>query len=499
MRHVEPSLRPGPTTLRQAARLSWLGAGLLLAGCAAFEQQGSGPGISAAPPAAAPRTLGVETQAAAEHKRIVALFGGEYHDAAAERYLNDVLTKIAAGGETPSDPYRVTILNSPIVNAFALPPGNLYVTRGLLSLANDGSEVAAVMAHEIAHITARHAMARAEQEKRAALISQAASVIQSKQKGEELEASAKMSIASFSRGQELEADRIGIRSIARAGFDPYGASRFLVALGRSSAMRSSLLGGAASAAKPDMLATHPSTPERVTAALNVAREIGAPGIGADARAPYLAAIDGLMFGDDPAEGTIRGRKFIHTRLGFTFTAPDGFTLENSAQAVLGVKAGGAEALRLDSVRVTSGTTLEAYLASGWIDGLLRSSIQSSEVNGMPAAFADARAGEWNFRLAVIRFDANEVYRLIFATHVLSDDAATRYAEAINSFRRAAPDEASTLHPLHIAIAAPRDGDTAQTLAARMVADRPLETFLLLNGLDQDGRLQPGERYKIVVE
>ena len=484
---------------RRAGRFLSAVMALCLAGCSAMEGAGSGPTIPVEAPAAAPRALGVETQAAAEHKRIVALFGGEYRDAAAERYLNEVLAKIAAGGEAPSEPYRVTILNSPVVNAFALPPGNLYVTRGLLALANDGSEVAAVMAHEIAHITARHAMARAEQEKRAALISQAASVIQSKQKGEEVEASAKMSIASFSRGQELEADKIGIHSIARAGFDPYGASRFLAALGRSSTMRSSLLGGAGSAAKPDILATHPSTPERIAAAVNVAREIGAPGIGTDARAPYLAAIDGLMFGDDPAEGTIRGRKFIHPRLGFTFTAPEGFTLENSAQAVLGIKSGGAEALRLDSVRVTSGTTLEAYLASGWIDGLLRSSVQPTEINGMPAALAEARAGEWNFRLAVIRFDTNEVYRLIFATHALSDEATKRYAEAINSFRRTAADEGAALHPLRIAIVMAHDGDSAQTFAPRMISDQPLDTFLLLNGLEGDGRLQPNERYKIVVE
>ncbi len=235
-------------------------------------------------------------------------------------------------------PYKVTILNSPVVNAFALPPNNLYVTRGLLALANDASEAAAVMAHEIGHITARHAMQRAEQEKRAAIISQAASVIQSRQKGEEVEASAKQSFASFSRQQELEADEIGIKVTARAGYDPYGATRFLVSLGRASTFRAALL-GQTSTDKPDLLATHPSTPERIAQATQIARQIGAPGIGTTDRAAYLAAIDGMMFGDDPAEGSIRGRKFVHPRLGFAFTAPEGFVLENSSQAILGVKGG----------------------------------------------------------------------------------------------------------------------------------------------------------------
>ena len=146
---------------------------------------------------------------------MIALFDGEYRHPPAEAYLNEILVKLANADERASEPYKVTILNSPIVNAFALPPGELYVTRGLLALANDASEVAAVMAHEIAHITAKHAMEREEEEKRAAVISEAASVIQSKQKSQEVEALAQRTIASFSRQQELEADQFGGASVKR--------------------------------------------------------------------------------------------------------------------------------------------------------------------------------------------------------------------------------------------------------------------------------------------
>ncbi len=470
---------------------------LILASCASLEVQGVKPS-AADIPAAAPKTLGVEA-ANAEHKRMVSLFGGEYHDARTEHYLNDVLIKLANAGDHPSEPYKVTILNSPVVNAFALPPNNLYVTRGILALADDASEVAAVMAHEIGHITARHAMQRAEQEKRAAVISQAASVIQSRQKGEEVEASAKQSFASFSRQQELEADQIGIKVTARAGYDPYGATRFLVLLGRWSSFRAALI-GQANIDKPDLLATHPSTPERIAQATMIARQIGAPGIGTTDRAAYLAAIDGLMFGDDPSEGSIRGRHFIHPRLGFAFVAPEGFVLENSAQAVLGVKGGGNEALRLDSVHLTSSTPLETYIASGWVDGLLQSSVSETEINTMKAATATARAGEWNFLLAVIRFDPNEVYRLIFAVRMLNDDAETRFRTLINSFRRITPEEASAVHASRLTIVTAKDGDTVDTLTARMVvSDRPLDYFLLLNGLERGASLKSGESYKIVTD
>ena len=493
--------RPPNKTGRIAATAGHLlgcaGVAVLLASCASLDNQGIQVERIEAP--AAPKVI-TESTSSAEHKRMVALFGGEYKTPATERYLNGILAKFVGTGELQGKTYKVTILNSPIVNAFALPSGDLFVTRGLLALANDGSEVAAVMAHEIAHVTAKHAFARAEQEKRAEVISKVAHLVQNKQRGQEVEASAKLSIAGFSRLQELEADRLGITTIAKAGYDPYGASRFLAALDRSAALRASLIGQNASASKPDILATHPSTPERVAAAVKVARGISAPDIGSRDREAYLTAIDGMMFGDDPSEGTIRAHKFTQPKLGFTFTAPDGFVLENSTQAVLGVKEGGAEALRLDSVSLPMTTTLEAYARSGWIDGLLDSSLEAITVNGMPAITATARAGEWNFRLAVIRYGNGEVYRLIFATHGLDPAHEKAFRTSIDSFRKIQPEEADLVKPLRIGLVTAKAGDTVAAISTKMVvADKPLETFDLLNGLESADALKPGERYKLVTE
>ncbi|MGP8231417.1 MAG: M48 family metalloprotease [Methylovirgula sp.] len=484
-------------------RLFALGSALALAlglgACAEVEEQGEKP-IQVEVPAAAPRTLGVETPASAENQKMIALFGGEYHDAAAEQFVNGILLKLAKAGDNPEQPYQVTLLNSPVVNAFAMPPDRIYVTRGLLALANDASEVAAVMAHEIGHITARHAALREEEEKRAALISQAAAVIESRQKGEEVEAVQRRTLASFSRQQELDADEIGIRVMAKAGYDPYAAVRFLTTLGRDSVLRASLFGQGSDVSKPDLLATHPSTPERVARAQQVAAEFGPPGTGTTDRIAYLAAIDGIMYGDDPSDGAIRGTTFIHPRLGFLFVAPDGFVLENSAQAVLGVKAGGREALRLDSVRLEPSVTLESYISSGWIDGLLPSTIETLTVNGMPAVTASARAGEWNFRVAVIRFQGDQVYRLIFAIRSLDADAEKRFRASIDSFRRTTSDEAQDVKPLRIVIVTAQPGDTVESLSNKMaVTDHPLEHFELINGLTSAGPLSAGEHYKIVTE
>lgn len=490
---------PKPMSGRSALRAT--GAGVLvltLASCAALDPGGRKAELPAVP-TAAPRTTGVDSPTTAEHKRLVAMFGGEYHSAAAELYLNGILARLAQSEETPSQAYRVTILNTPLVNAFALPSGNLYVTRGLLALANDSSEIAAVMAHEIAHVTARHASQRAELEKNAAVISKAAALIQSRQKGEEVQASGRMSLASFSRQQELEADQIGVKTIAHAGYDPYGAARFLTSLGRASSLRASLFGQKSGEEQPDILATHPSTPERVKQATAAARQLGAPGIGLSARDEYFNAIDGIDFGDDPSEGFVRGRKFVHPKLGFTFTAPDGFVLENSAQALLGIAAGGSQALRLDSVNVSSSTPLETYISSGWMEGLDAASIRATTLNGIPAATATARGGDWQFRVAVLRF-GERVYRLIFATRSLTSAIDARFSESIDSFRPLAADEAKRTRPLRLKIVTAGAGETPGALAQRMaVPEQQLDQFLLLNGLEPGAALRPEERYKIVVE
>jgi predicted Zn-dependent protease len=489
------SKRPGAA--RRFAAALVLFAPLFAAACANVEE----PKVKTATtvvPAAAPRTTG-GTAAAAERRRLVELFGGEYSAPATERYLNGILVRLAPASGSPGDPYRVTILNSPIVNAFALPSGDIFVTRGLLALANDTSEIAAVMAHEIAHITARHAAKRAELVKTAALFSRVSSdVLNRPDEGQEEEAKARLSLAHFSREQEFEADKIGIKNIAAAGYDPYAASRFLGSLGRSTALRASLLGESTSA-KPDIMSTHPSTPERVAQAVIEARQIGAPGVGETGRDAYLAAIDGIVFGDDASQGLVRGARFVHPKLGFAFTAPDGFVLDNQAAALIGVSDGGAEALRLDSVALDPATTLDAALASGWIDGVKTSSIETMTVNGLPAGMAVAQGEQWSFRLGAVRF-GDKVYRLIFAAHALTPTLDDRFKTSIESFHRLTPSEAAEVHPARIQIVVAQNGDTADAIASRMaVSDRPLEHFLLLNGLEKSGPLDAGQHYKIVVE
>lgn len=501
-RMAEPGVQSHPSNKVRSllAMLAALSMPFAMAGCATISAQFEGPKTGQpSVPVDAPRVIGVKPTLPAQNRKLITMFGGQYRSAKTEIVLNRILARLAAASDNPAQVYKVTLLNSPAVNAFALPSGDLFVTRGLLALANDSSEIAAVMAHEIAHVTLRHASQREEIAKTAALRTKVASKLQSSAKGAEVQATGRLNLASFSRSQELEADTIGVQVIARAGFDPYGASRFLRSLGRSVAMRSALLGARNTDEQPDIMSSHPSTPARISRAIIAARRIGAPGIGDAGRDVYLDAIEGIDFGDDPAEGFVRRRRFVHGKLGFSFTAPPGFVLENSAQALVGVASKGSQALRLDSVQIEAGKPLSEYMASGWIEGLQSDSVATTTINGLPAATASASHNGWTFRVAVIRL-GTDIYRIIFAARRMSTLVEKRINTSIASFRRIPVAEARKLRALRIKLVAAGINDTPAKISRNMaVSERGLDVFLLINGLRRDQRLQAGLRYKSITE
>ncbi len=434
-----------------------------------------------------------------EHERLVSTYGGVYRAAPLQAMIEQTLNRLGAASEKPELKYRVTILNSPAINAFALPGGSLYVTRGLISLANDTSELASVLSHEMAHVVARHAAIREDQIRAAVLNSRAISdTLSDPQLGALALARSRLSIATFSRGQELEADAVGVGIASRAGYDPYGASRFLTSMGRFAQLRSSTLGNN-TPRDLDFLSSHPSTPERISIAVANAKQFVNPGATERDREAFLRALDGVTFGDDPKEGFVRGRSFLHPNLGFAFTAPEGFALENTPQAVLGATQNGREALRLDAVRVSESQPLPEYISKGWVDGINPATIEQFQIGGFEAATATARGEQWSFRLYAIRFGA-DVYRIAFAARELTPQMEAAFREAALSFRRVSSEEAQGIRPLKIRLHRVAPGDTPERLAAHSAfSDRNLERFLVLNGMQRGVRLVPGDYVKIVTE
>jgi predicted Zn-dependent protease len=397
----------------------------------------------------------------------------------------------------PTQTYRITILNSPNVNAFALPGGYLYVTRGLLALANDSSELAAVIAHEMGHVTANHGLQRQQLEAEEGLATKVVSdVLGDSPTAKAALIRGKLRLAQFSRNQELQADAIGIKSIGEAGYDPYAAGRFLQSMSAYTDFRS--VSGATDASL-DFLATHPNTPQRIELAQRLARNFGPPGVGTRDRDAFLAGIDGLLYGDTPEEGYVRGQTFLHGGLGIRFDVPPDFRIDNKVEAVMATGPGDI-AIRFDGVADTQNQNLTNYISSGWVTGLDPSSIQSITVNGMPAATARASADRWDFDVTVIR-DRTQIFRFLTAVPKGNLAQLDQTANVLrSSFRHMTPEEASSLKPLRVRVVTVKPGDTITTLAARMMGtDRKLDLFKLINALPTGANIAPGDKVKIIAE
>jgi predicted Zn-dependent protease len=473
----------------------------MLAGCSSsLLSIGPPPGVLPAAPTAAQHPPQATAPPPGEHQRILAAYNGAYEDPKLEALLNDIVARLVAASERPDVHYRVTILNSASVNAFALPTGQLYATRGLIALANDSAEIASVIAHEMSHVIASHAAMREDEARQVALVRRVFTDLSNDPETSALAlAKSKIKLASFSRAQELEADGIGVGIAARAGYDPHGAVRFLTSMGRNAELKAPPSQTRIDPRAPDFLSSHPATPDRIRNAQSNARQFTSPGAGERDRAGYLGGVDGLVYGEDPSEGFVRGRRFLHPKLGFTFVAPEGFTLDNTAQAVLGVKEGGGQALRLDVVRVPAEQKLADYLTSGWIENIDPKSVEEPVISGFPAATGTAKGDQWVFRLYVVRF-GSEVYRFIFATRRMNAEVDRGFRESVASFRRMTLAESAAAKPMHVRVVTVQAGDTVERIAGRMaVTDRAVERFRVLNGLSARDRVTPGDQVKIVAE
>jgi predicted Zn-dependent protease len=471
--------------------------GFLLAGCGEFSRfQTATPSTPTTAPKAS-RAVVQSPAAEKEHERILTTYGGAYDDPKLEALIGKTVDRLVAASDKPDQAYKVTILNSGAVNAFALPSGQLYVTRGLVALACDTSELSSVLSHEMAHVLAKHASSR-ENQARVVVTEMGNDPEQTGAGAATAMALAKTkTMASFSRQQELEADGLGVSISAHAHFDPYGAARFLTAMERNAELKAGKT--SIDPRAQDFLSTHPATPERVANAQNTAKRYTSTDSVERDRDSYLAAIDNIVYGEDPSEGFVRGRRFLHPKLGFTFTAAENFTLDNTAQAVIGVREGGAQAMRFDVVRVASEESLGEYLNSGWMENVDKASTEDITINGFPAASAVARSDQWQFKVYALRF-GSDVYRFIFATKQKTTESDRNARETVNSFRRLSLDEIQSARPLRIKVINVQPGDTVESLSHRMAGvDRPAERFRILNGLEAHAQIKARDRVKIVAD
>jgi predicted Zn-dependent protease len=436
------------------------------------------------------------------HPKILQEFGGAYQNQNLQAYVSSLGNLLARTSDRPNQKFTFTVLDSPIVNAFAMPGGYVYITRGLMALANNEAEVSGVLAHEIGHVAARHA---AERYSTGTLLSIPAIFVGVLTGSQELAGLANSGAAaylqSYSRDQEYQADLLGVRYLSRANYDPYGMASFLGQLQAEEKLDAQIAGRPDMADQTNIMASHPRTADRIQRAIQEAggTQVSNPIV---ERNLYLKKIDGLLYGDSAEEGFILGRRFAHPKLRFEFTVPPGFYMRNSSSAVVAQRADGSLIQFDRETKGYSGGMLD-YLTDLWAEGV--ENAQQITINGLEAATGTGRIrtndGTRDVRLVAIRFTDNQIYRFIFATKPdVTDQLAGDIRTTIYSFRQLSASEAAELRPQRIQVVQVASGDTIESVAPRMAFDDyRVERFLVLNGLKRGDRLQTGQLVKIIVE
>ena len=444
-------------------------------------------------------------EAQREHPLVVQEMGGAETGPRAA-YVQSVGQRVGAysGIANPGQSLRFTTLNSAVENAFSVPGGYVYITRQLLGLMDDESQLAFALGHEVGHIAANHAHIREQYARRNPLgvFGQIVGAILGPGFGNLVSVRARLDTLSFSREQEYQADDLGIRYMIAAGYDPAGAAGILAALSRETALQARVQ-GRANRQTPEWASTHPLSENRMQVALREAQATGRIGTGVRNRDSFLREIEGVYVDDDPAQGVIDGPTFTHPDLRIQFSVPTGYLMSNGTTAV--TISGSAGKAQFSGGRYSG--ALEEYI---WrvFQELTRGQVQlqipppqRTYINGMAAAYTTARfnsqSGPIDVSVVAYQWDPQRVYHFVMLTP--GGYGIGPFSPMVNSLRKIGVQEAAAIRPRVIHIETVRTGDTVQSLAGRMAyRDFKLERFLSLNGLAGNSALTPGQKVKLVV-
>ena len=472
---------------------------LSLGGCAAI-------GGGNIPDASAPITQSEAQIGAEAHPQLLNEFGGAMTGSHAQ-YVEQVGKTIAvqSGLGNARESFTVSLVNSPVNNAFAIPGGYVYTTRQLVTLMNNEAELAGVLGHEVAHVALRHSQRRQAAAQRNSLLGAAGAILSGillgnnplgQQLGQAAMQGSQMLTLKFSRSQELEADTKGIEYLNKAGYDPRAMATVLASLAAQNALDARLQ-GRNDARLPEWASTHPDPASRVQTALSQAQGM----TGVTNRDTFLSRIEGLTYGDDPAQGVVEGSNFIHPDLRLAFTAPQGFYMVNGTRAVTVNGQSGKAQFTMAQYNGNLQTYVNNVFAGLSQQQQIRpSNIQTTTVNGLPAAYGTARvnngSGQVDVTVFAYQFSNDRAYHFLALTPA---GRASTFNSMFASVRRISAQEAANVVPRKLDVVTVGSGDTVASLARRMAyTDAQEERFRVLNGLSSSDRVSPGQKVKIVV-
>ena len=486
------STRPRPRRLRDRALGLALGGALLTAACASNPVTGQRE-VSLISEA---EEIEIGRRGDAEIRREM----GVYTDDEMQRYVSGIGERIASVSHRPQLPWTFTVLDDQAVNAFALPGGFVYVTRGLLAHLGDEAELAGVLGHEVGHVTARHVSQQYSRSAGGSLAVLLASIFVPGVApfGDLANVGLGTLFLKYGRDDELESDRLGVEYSTRAGWDPTGVPRFLATLSRLDALSERGI--------PNWLSTHPDPGSRVLKAQPIAERLATESPADRNRDEYLRRVDGLTYGDDPAEGVVRGHQFLHPDMRIGIDFPEGWQVQNAPDQVVARLDGEKALMVMQAATNARGASLNDAAARHMRGLGFKLESGTIEQRGGLDTFVGVYTGKAKGVGAVrVRAAHVTVGRQVY---MLAGVAPTQefarvepeFERALASFRELSSSEAAAVRPNHLAVYVARLGDSWQSIAQRAGKGLVSATRLaLMNGFAVNVQPPAGTTLKIVVD
>jgi predicted Zn-dependent protease len=426
---------------------------------------------------------------------------GVYGDAQLQRYVDGVGQQLARASERPNLPWHFTVVDVPAVNAFALPGGYIYLTRGIMPFLQDEAQLAGVLGHEIGHVTARHSAQQYTKATSAGIGLTLLSIFvpESRPFGGLAESGLSLLFLRYGRDAERQADGLGAEYTARGGWDPGGVAGMLRALARLDEASGARRG------VPNWLSTHPAPADRL-------QEVEATIVQARAKLPgkpvideeeYLTRIDGLLYGDNPSEGIVRGNRFLHPELRLGLTFPNGWDVQNTKTQVIAKAPEREQYILLQLVPSARGSIEDIAVSTMSRAGFRQINGERTALNGSDAYISTWQGNMERLGTVVARTVHVGDGRNVYVVAGIAPANEFRSAEpaimsTLQSFRRLSAQEAASIRPNRVDLYVVRN-ETWESLAARSGGAIKPSTLAIMNGYEPTERPRPGDRIKVVVE
>jgi predicted Zn-dependent protease len=423
---------------------------------------------------------------------------GIYDDPKLQRYVEDIGHTLAKLSHRPNLPWQFAVVDHPAVNAFALPGGFIYLTRGILPYMADEAELAGVLGHEIAHVTARHSVQQATRAMggQIGIIALGVFVPATRPLGDVTAAGLGVLFMKYGRDDEREADRVGIEYAAKGGWDPAAVPGVLQTLSRMSELSEKGV--------PNWLSTHPEPGSRVVEAQPIVAKFATADARARNREAFLRMIDGIVVGDNPKDGIVRGNAFLHPEMRFALEFPEGWNVMNSPSQVAAQEPGEKHYMLLQLVDRPQGRSVDEIAARAMADaGFKRLEGQPTRLGGLDA-FVGLYQGQISgigrviMRAAHVMQGRNVYVVAGFAPEAEFGRIDRVVTDSIGTFRELSAREAAEIRPNRLDFYTVRAGDTWQSIAARGGGLVKATDLAIMNNHDVSDQPDPGERIKIVV-